>query len=304
MVNEMRWLTAGLLGTIGAFGVVTSAAAQNPRPIEIIRTLGLDSADVGGITVHFVPRDREHALRLATLCEEAVSYFKGEFNTSFSPQLAVLRPEHWFVPYAGGEGEPYGIPWGWIPDVLIAVPASLDAGVLITGPDRSADLRRVQFVMLHEFGHLASKHILHPRSGQPYSSVRWFDELIATYFAYAFVRTSNPSWSATAQEEWQRAVESFTPSVVSLDWSHFRDLSPVEFARTYAWYQNLLNLRAAALYEKHGLDFLRRVRDRLDWQNADEWTTDGLIPILDDIAPGFQAWASALERGEATDHEL
>jgi hypothetical protein len=151
--------------------------------------------------------------------------------------------------------------------------------------------------MLHEFGHLASKQVLHPSSDQPYSSVRWFDELIATYFAYAFVRASDPGWAETAQEEWHRAVESFTPPVVSLDWSHFRDLSPVEFARTYAWYQNLLNLQAAALYEDHRLDFLRRLRDRLDWQNAANWTTDELIPILDEIAPGFQAWASALERG-------
>jgi hypothetical protein len=72
--------------------------------------------------------------------------------------------------------------------------------------------------------------------------------------------------------------------------------SPVEFARTYAWYQNLLNLQAAALYDEHGLDFLRRIRDGLDWQNAADWTTDQLVPILDDIASGFQSWASALER--------
>jgi hypothetical protein len=292
----MDWLTAGVLGTIGVLVSSTCAAAQDPRPTEIIRGLGLDSAEVGSISVRFVPEDREYALRLAALCEDAVSFFDGEFTPSFSPQLAVLRPEHWFVPYAGGEGEPYGIPWGWVPDLLITVPASLDAGVLITGPDRTADLRRVRFVMLHEYGHLASKQFLHPSSGQPYSSVRWFDELIATYFAYAFVRASDPGWAQAAQEEWLGAVKSFTPPVVSLDWSHFRDLSPVEFARTYAWYQNLLNLQAAALYDEHGLEFLRRIRDRLDWQNAADWTTGQLVPILDDIAPGFQSWASALER--------
>jgi hypothetical protein len=298
----MHWLTAGFPITIALSGLSTAVAAQPARPIEIVRALGLDSADVGGIRVRYAPSDREHALQLAALCEEVVSYFKGKFGPSFSPQLAVLRPEHWFVPYAGGEGEPYGIPWGWIPDLLIAVPASLEEGVLITGSDRSANLRRVRFVMLHEFGHLASKQLLHPESGHPYSSVRWFDELIATYFAYAFVRASDPDWARRAQDEWQSAVKEFTPPVVSLDWSHFRDLSPAEFARTYAWYQNLLNLYAATLYEQHGLDFLRSVRDRLDWQNAANWTTDGLIPVLDGIAPGFQAWASALGRMEPTQH--
>src|SRR5690606_34371363 len=140
----MRWMTAGLLVTIGFSGVTSSAAAQSPSPIETVRTLGLDSADVGGIRVHYARSDRNHALQLAALCEDAVSYFKGEFSASFSPQLAVLRPEDWFVPYAGAEGEPYGIPWGWIPDSLIAVPASLEEGVLITGPDHAADLRRVR----------------------------------------------------------------------------------------------------------------------------------------------------------------
>jgi hypothetical protein len=292
----MHWLTAGVLGTIGVLASSTCVSAQDPRPTEFIRTLALDSARVGSISVRFGPEDREYALQLATLCEDAVSFFHGEFTSPFSPQLAVLRPEHWFVPYAGGEGEPYGIPWAWVPDLLITVPASLDAGVLITGPDRQADQRRVRFVMLHEYGHLASKQFLHPGSDQPYSSVRWFDELIATYFAYAFVRASDPGWAQAAQEEWLVAVESFTPPVVSLDWSHFRDLSPIEFARTYAWYQNLLNLQAAALYDEHELDFLRRIRDRLDWQNAADWTTDQLVPILDDIAPGFQSWASGIER--------
>src|SRR5690606_34274957 len=216
-------------------------------------------------------------------------------SPALSLRLAVLRPPQWFVPYAGGDGEPYGIPWSWVPDALITVPASLDVGVLITGPDRSADLRRVQFVMLHELGHLASKQLLHPNRGESFSSLRWFDELIATYFAYAFIQARDPRWVHAAQEEWQRLVESFTPSVVSLDWSHFRDLSPEEFAHTYGWYQHLLNLRAAALYVEYGLRFLRRVRDRLDWRDCANGTTGVLIPTVRDRAPRLQACAAALE---------
>lgn len=45
------------------------------------------------------------------------------------------------------------------------------------------------------------------------------------------------------------------------------DLPPDEFARTYGWYQNLLNLLAANLYEEYGLDFLRMVRARLPWES-------------------------------------
>lgn len=292
----MRRVTAVLVATIAISGIVTTVAAQDASPLATIRGFGLDSAEVGRIRVHYTAQDRQHALRLAAVCNEASSYFQSQFGVSMSPQLAVLRPDQWLVPYSGGEGEPYGIPWGWIPDVLIAVPASLEEGVLITGPDRSADLRRVRFVMLHEFGHLASKHILHPGSAHPYSSVRWFDELIATYFAYAFVRASDMDWARAAQEEWEQEVASYTPSIVSLDWSHFRDLSPIEFARTYAWYQNVLNLQAVALYDEHGLDLLRRLRDGLDWSEAGNWSTEAILPVLDSLAPGFRSWAADLER--------
>ena len=88
--------------------------------------------------------------------------------------------------------------------------------------------------------------------------------------------------------------------IVSLDWSHFRDLSPMEFARTYAWYQNVLNLQAAALYSEHGVELLRRLRDGLDWSNAGNWSTETILPVLDSLAPGFRSWAAELERKQPT----
>lgn len=74
-------------------------------------------------------------------------------------------------------------------------------------------------------------------------------------------------------------------------------LSPQQFGQVYAWYQNLLNVRAADLYAEHGLDFLRDVRDELPWTNSDEWTTDLLLTHLESFAPGFQAWAKQLQQG-------
>jgi hypothetical protein len=77
-----------------------------------------------------------------------------------------------------------------------------------------------------------------------------------------------------------------------------RELPAGEFPRVYAWYQNLLNLRVAAVYEEHGLGFLRAVKTRLQWKDSGEWTTESLLPALEDVAPGFEAWANALQAGE------
>ena len=190
---------------------------------------------------------------------------------------------------------PYGVPWGWIETPLVSVPSSLVDGVLIEGRDAKADRARVEFVMLHEFGHLASKQYLHPEGPEPYSSVRWFEELLASYFAYAYVQASDPDWARASREEWRAVAAGYSPPVLSLDWGFIRGLAPAERARTYAWYQVMLNLWAAELYEEHGLDFLRAVRDRLPWETSASWTTQSLLPALEQIAPGSEAQASALQ---------
>ncbi len=294
-VAPFRVMAVGLM--LAGLVSVPSAHAQDPSPLERVEALGLDTVRVGRVTAYFAPSDREHAERLAALSEEAAAYFERELGASFAVRLAVLTPEDWFVPHAGGDLEPYGIPWAWVEDLLMSAPASLDEGVLISGPDDHANLQRVQFVLLHEYGHLANKQYLHPDSPHPYSSVWWFEELLATYFAHAFVRAHDPEWAERSRREWVDFVEGYTPAVLSLDWGFMYDLPPDEFARTYAWYQNLLNLRAAALYQEHGLDFLREVRDQLAWEESEEWTTESLLLSLEEIAPGFRAWADSLPKG-------
>ena len=294
-VSTLLRVPAVIMVLAGLF--TTAAHAQDLSPLARVEALGLDTVKIGRVTAHFAPADRAYAHQLAALSEVAAAYFEHELGVSFPLRLAVLSPEDWFSPY-GGDSMPYGMPWAWVGDLLMAAPASLDEGVLIFGSDDEATRRRVQFVLLHEFGHLANKQHLHPESPHPYSSVFWFEELVATYFAYAYVRAHDPGWAETSQREWGDYVGGHTPPVLSLDWSFMWDLPPDEFARTYAWYQNLLNLRAVNLYEQYGLDFLRMVRARLPWENSGEWMTESLLPALEEIAPGFEAWADDLHSGD------
>lgn len=180
---------------------------------------------------------------------------------------------------------------------MIGVPASLTEGILIQGPDEEADLRRVRFVMLHEYGHLAAKQYLHPQGEQLWSSVRWFEEMMATCFAYAFVYQADPDWAGVARREWAAYVQRNPPSSATLDWQFMTRLPPQQVGQVYAWYQILLNLRAADLYAEHGLGFLRDVRDQLPWVTADQWTTEQLLTNVESFAPGFHGWAERLEGG-------
>lgn len=289
-------MTVVALMLVGLFS--TTVHAQHPSPLARIKALDLDSMEVGRVTAYFASTDRQHAEELATLSEEAAAYFERELGVSFPLYLAALTPDYWFVPYAGGDVEPYGMPWAWVDDLLMTAPASLEDGVLMRGPDRDANLRRVKFVLLHEFGHLANKQYLHPDSSRPYSSVRWLEEFLATYFAYAFIRAHDPEWAETSQAQWLDVVEGYRPDELSLDWRFMRDLSPQDFVRTYAWYQNLLNLRAAEVYQAQGLDFLRSLRIQLAWEDLEEWTTKSLLESLEEIAPGFKAWSETLQNSD------
>lgn len=278
---------------------IPAAHAQRVSPLARVEALDLDTATVGRVTVYFAAADRAYAEQLAALSEEAAAYFESELGTAFQLYLAVLSPEEWFDPWADDGFGLYGNPWGWVQDLLMGIPASLDEGVLIVGPDDDANLRRVRFVMLHELGHLANKRYLHPEGSRPYSPVKWFEEFLATYFAYAFVRSSYPEWAETSRREWSAFIAGYTPPVLSpLDWSFMRDLPPEEAGQTFAWYQVLLNLRAAAVYEEHGFDFLRQVRDRLAWDEAGGWTAKSVLSALEEFAPGFEAWAEAVANGD------
>lgn len=270
--------------------------AQDLSPLSRVEALGLDTARVGRVTAYFAPPDRERAVELATLSEEAASSFDRELDIAFDFGVVALPPEHWFSEFPS---IPYAIPWASVPERLLFVPSSLDEGLLVRGRSSMTERRRiVNFITLHEYGHLATKQYFHPASEQDDLPVSWFNELLPNVFAYAFVASTDPDWAIASKEMWSRVVESREPLVLSLDWGFMNDLPPDELARTYAWYQNLLNLRAAELYEEHGLDFLRMAKEGLAWEQAGDWTTESLLASLDEVAPGFERWARDLRNGD------
>ncbi len=286
-----------VLVAVAVVGMTSSPAAsaegEDLSPRARLDALGLETTEVGRVTAYFAPADQARAKELATLSEAASAFYQHELGINFELGVAALAPEQWFSEFPG---IPYAIPWPSIPDRLIFMPSSLEQGLLIYGPTAQANRRRVDFVLLHEHGHIAAKEYFRPSDQQDYLPVKWFDELLATYFAYAFVRASDAAWAKAARAAWQGEVQGYTPSVISLDWSFMNTLPGNELARTYAWYQFMLNLRAAEIYDQHGLGFLRALKEQLPWKDSGNWTTASLLPQLEEIAPGFQAWDEKLPR--------
>lgn len=286
---DRRWIAVpSLLVLLSA--PLSGQDAPKPFHLERIRSLGLDTAHVGRVTAFFRPGDRDRAEELAAVTERAAAFFEERLGVAFPFRMAALGPEDWSSDYAG---VPYAIPTFSPVGRLILTPSSLTEGLLVRG-DREADRRRIDFVTLHELGHLTARRYLWPKSTADVSPPPWFDEMTATYFAYAYVRGTDPAWARAARDEWRDAVEGFRPRKLSLDWSFMRDLPGDELARTYGWYQGLLNLEAARIYDRHGLSFLPALKDSLAWDDVGGWTTAGLAASLERIAPGFESWTHDL----------
>lgn len=278
-----------------SFAFASPGYGQTTSYVPRVEALNLEVLRVGRVTAYFAREDSARAKHLAVLAESAATFFHHELGVAFDIRLAALAPRHWFSPYTSDL--PYGIPWGSVRERLIVVPSSLKEGALISGRDSAFDSRFVDFVTLHEIGHIANKQFFHPASTHEEFPIPWFEELVATYFGYAFMRSTDPAWGDSARRFWSDELAGYRPRVVSLDWSFMRSLPGPELGRTYGWYQVLLNLRAADTYAEYGIAFLRQLKTTLPVDSLDHWTTQLLLARLDAIAPGFQNWAARLPGG-------
>jgi hypothetical protein len=279
--------------TLAAVGLVTALTpetmpGQAPTPRAVVEGLDLERLRVGRVVAHFAEPDRERAEEMAALVDRAAALYEEELGLSFDLELAALRPEDWFSDIPG---IPYAIPWPSMKERLLLLPSSLEEGLLIEGRDALEDRRRVDFVALHELGHVAAREYFRPASGEDYVPVKWFEELVATYFAYAYIASADAEWAGAARREWRRQVEGFAPPVRSLDWSFMNSLPGGELARVYGWYQFLLNLRAAELHERHGVGLLTVLKERLAWEEAQGWDDEAVLAVFDTVAPEFSRWA-------------
>jgi hypothetical protein len=142
----------------------------------------------------------------------------------------------------------------------------------------------VDFVALHELGHLAAKQYFHPESGHDFGvPIRWFEEFLASYFAVSAAHAADPDWIATVEQRSNMTIGSFDPAVRSFDWEFMQRLPGADFARTYAWYQSMLNLAAIEIHGRLGVGLLRSLKDDLNGTEVGEWTNDEILLHLREL---------------------
>lgn len=279
------------------------AQADYQESVEKVRTLPLDSAR-HGIIVHFPEDGEERARELGPVLGEALEFFADSLGVDLDFRLALLKEEHWkeltnspyAIPYVRSEGS----------SAIAFLPLDQDGVVydlMISLKDRiSPDLREevaetglsyeefsgkmVDLIGFHEIGH-------------PYSSLYgigrpalWFNEFVANYFLYAFLRTHYPEDAHIWDLSTQVILNDYDPEYKTLE--DFEKYYVRVGADNYGWYQANFESKANDLYEERGFSFIRELKENFP-EGEGELSKEVILARLEKMEPGFKEWAKVFE---------
>lgn len=269
--------------------VLRSVAAYSQDELTTVRSLKLDSLEAG-ITVYFTPGYKHRAKYLSDILIEAKHYFKDSLGVEYDFRLAVLDETQWNKinsPY------PYGLPWNnSTKPYVIFMPADTSHGAVVDDLsnflEREAANRYVDNIGFHEVGHTyVCEYIYGGRFSDSEIPFRWFDEVMANYFCYAFLKSNYPDMARLLYE-----VSALTYNTTDFAYTtlqqfekHYFEIPPPNFH----WYQITFIKMVIDVYNESGLDFIRKIREKIFWDKGR--TTEELLTELEAIAPGFLNWA-------------
>jgi hypothetical protein len=289
----------------------TAAAPDTVAPLgteavdllQRVRALNTPSS-TNRITVHFAAGHQQKALRLRSMAEEAMRFYADSLGIQAPLHLAVLTRDQWERVITWPQ--PYGIPGVAGSPPVAFLPAtddnvaandalSLRAGaspaavrmIEASGNSYEEGARRyVDLVGLHELGHTySSAYGIRP-------SHKWLNEMLASYFAYAFFRQHQPRQAQLWDGILQAYVDAVRPKHTSLE-----DFERLYFGvgpQNYVWYQAQFQELARRAYDAKGLGFLREVRAAFPQTETAPMSMETALERLERIQPGFQAWAAGL----------
>lgn len=291
---------------------VVAAGQQQQSCLQQLQGLKLEILS-GTVNTHYSPGQRERALKMKTLLEEAGSFYSRSLDLKPVVTLAALGPAEWPAML----DKPYGLPTlrmgpcrrgpivgppqyvavmpitagGPLYNDWIAMKGSLTPGTLkkfkkLGMTHEQGGQIMLDFVALHELGH-AYAHAMGIETVSGFLA-----EFTADYFAYAFLRSTKDRLDKRTMAVLTANTESITPIHASLD--KFETFQSREHPPTEAWYNSTFTVKAAEIYDAKGWAFMREVRDAFANEKYQSINNDEILKRLDRIQPGFIAWSNSL----------
>lgn len=174
---------------------------------------------------------------------------------------------------------------------------------------KEASHRYVEAITIHELGHGVAENL------QISIPTGWFAEFLANYFAYAYLHNYEPKQVEVGNLMTAVSLECYSPEESPLEVFYL----PGNKGPDYHWIQSNLIQRAINVVEIHGFEFIREAQkifpqddvlsqeveaiyDNLDSLSQKESlqrlvdVNEEMIRRLEQIAPGFQEWATIFEQ--------
>lgn len=291
-----------------------SGFAQVKYCVEEIKELNLQFLP-GKIITYYSVGGAERAQELKRLLERAAPLFEDSLNVKIVVSMASVAPKEWAVLL----DRPYGLPTmrfgackrssSRLPEVKYAaiMPGTVDGpinnGWIALKDSLSQSTRKklaearvtfeeggkilLNFVGLHELGH-AYAHAFGLKN-----YVNFFAEFITNYLAYAFLRSTDERLDKKVMAVLSANVDGIIPIHSSLKkWEGFRS---AEHPPTETWYNSIITLKAAEIYEQRGFEFLYAVRKAFPEEEG-KLNTETIIARLDSIHPGILTWSENLSK--------
>jgi hypothetical protein len=285
--------------------VAEPAKAQGSKALENVKSLNAPSS-TNKIRVYYSPGYEKRALEMRSLIEDAMRFYERKLNLKVELSLAVLTKLQWNQVEAG----PYGLPWVSSSPHVAFLPATATEGV-VTADALSrksnaspATLKKIKssgysfedgaekfvdLIGLHELGHTYAISLgLRP----PHPS-KWFSELVASYFAYAYLRERHPKLATLFYAMTADLVAgSPKPKYTSLaDFERVADIEP----GNYSWYQGKFFQRVGQVYDAKGLSFFADVRKAFPPGEKESPSLEIVLQRLEQISPGFIEWSKGFQ---------
>ena len=273
--------------------------AQCPEPCLVaLRALRLDSLP-GPVRTYYSSGFQTRARVDQALLREEERFFADSLQLGTGIRLALLNEADWKRVNA----YPYGLPNVDTDDRVAFLPAT-DDGVITMDflrrePTLSDTVRAkitgegvtfgefargiTDLIGLHEVGHTyVISYGIKPHA-------KWFNEFLASYFAFVFLQTTRPQQARLGEVMIEARFEQPPPTHTSLE--DFEQLYDQVGPENYNWYQALFLQRVVEVSPSHGLGFLRAVRAAFPMAEPDSVSLGSVLDRLEQIHPGFRVWA-------------
>lgn len=240
-------------------------AQEKPTLLKTVQ--GLDvHVSKGDVTVYYADGYKNRVTEVQPLVAEMERFYSRKLKIKHDFSVAILTRKQWeknLPPI------PYGLPFVDVNGSIAFLPATQDGAVtafaislrstatpavLATikqcGYDfAGAAWKLTDLIALHELGHV------YERLYGIKTPTRWLDELVASYFAYAFLKEEHPKLAVLMKTMASDLyIHAMKPKHRTL--ADFEEFYLNAGPDNYSWYQGQFLREAAAIYDKQGLGFL------------------------------------------------